>query len=117
MSEHDFYLSRTYSYLYDQEELSAYTDSSFIVNDYARLLLENETIPNSIKEIFDACDLVTVTTEELKNIYVENLNQNPLCLKNLKSLCLLLFFEIHCNKIILYEKKCLTLHVIKCKKI
>lgn len=36
-----------------------------------------EHLGNSVQEIFDCCDLITVTTDELKNIYVERLNQSP----------------------------------------
>ena len=43
----------------------------------ARPHFSPEIIGNSVQEIFDCCDLITVTTEELKNIYVENLHQDP----------------------------------------
>lgn len=43
----------------------------------ARAAFNPEIIGNSIQEIFDACDLITVTTQELKDIYVEKLNQHP----------------------------------------
>lgn len=34
-----------------------------------------ELLGDSVQEIFDACDLITVTTQELKDIYVEKLRQ------------------------------------------
>jgi hypothetical protein len=34
-----------------------------------------EVIGDSVKEIFDCCDLITVTTTELKDLYVSRLNQ------------------------------------------
>jgi glycosyltransferase involved in cell wall biosynthesis len=43
----------------------------------ARKHFDPAIIGNSIKEIFDACDLITVTTQELKDIYVEHLQQDP----------------------------------------
>jgi glycosyltransferase involved in cell wall biosynthesis len=43
----------------------------------AREHFSPERIENSVQEIFDCCDLITVTTEELKQIYVEKLNQRP----------------------------------------
>lgn len=36
-----------------------------------------EQIGNSVQVIFDACDFITVTTQELKDIYVEKLHQDP----------------------------------------
>ena len=43
----------------------------------ARGAFNPEIIGDSVQEIFDACDLITVTTQELKDIYVEKLHQDP----------------------------------------
>ena len=43
----------------------------------AREAFSPQLIGNSVQEIFDAVDLITVTTPELKDIYVEKLHQNP----------------------------------------
>ena len=41
----------------------------------ARKHFNPEILGNSVKEIFDACDLVTVTTQELADLYMTRLNQ------------------------------------------
>lgn len=43
----------------------------------AREAFNPETIGDSVQRIFDAVDLITVTTQELKDIYVEKLHQDP----------------------------------------
>lgn len=43
----------------------------------AREAFNPETIGDSVQQIFDAVDLITVTTQELKDIYVEKLHQDP----------------------------------------
>ena len=43
----------------------------------AREAFNPNAIGNSVQEIFDAVDLITVTTQELKDIYVEKLHQDP----------------------------------------
>lgn len=43
----------------------------------AKPSFDPEKLGNSVQTIFDCCDLITVSTPELKDIYVERLHQDP----------------------------------------
>ena len=61
--------------IYEIDDVLTYED----IPDYnvAKPYFSPERIGNSVQEIFDCCDMITVTTEELKNLYIEKLHQDP----------------------------------------
>lgn len=61
--------------VYEIDDVLTYED----IPDYniAKPFFSPELIGNSVKEIMDCCDIITVTTEELKNLYVTKLQQDP----------------------------------------
>lgn len=61
--------------IYEIDDVLIYED----IPDYnmAKPYFSYDRIGNSVKEIMDCCDIITVTTDELKNLYVEKLKQDP----------------------------------------
>lgn len=61
--------------VYEIDDVLTYED----IPDYnmAKPYFSYELIGNSVKEIMDNCHLITVTTEELKNLYVTKVKQDP----------------------------------------
>ena len=61
--------------IYEIDDVLTYED----IPDYniAKPFFNPEIIGNSVQEIMDCCDLITVTTEELKNLYIRKFNQDP----------------------------------------
>ena len=61
--------------VYEIDDVLTYED----IPDYnmAKTYFSYEMIGDSVKQIMDCCDIITVTTEELKNLYVRKMNQDP----------------------------------------